>query len=87
MNLQFLCFSAVLALKTFENHLKIGPGGAPGGPGGGPGGLAAAPGAPVLVSVWFMSNFQKSLKWLVLALPKSYSIFNKTVRCTEEFSI
>ena len=36
---------------------------------------------------WFISNFQKTLKCLVLALPKSYSIFNKTVRCTEEFSI
>ena len=33
------------------------------------------------------SNSQKTLKWLILALPKSYSIFTKTVRCTKEFSI
>ena len=40
-----------------------------------------------VLSAWFLSNFQKTLKWLVLALPKSYSIFNKTVWCTEEFRI
>ena len=40
-----------------------------------------------LLSAWFISNFRTTLKWLVLALPKSYSIFNKTVRCTEEFYI
>ena len=39
------------------------------------------------IAAWFISNFQKTLKWLVLALPKSYSIFNKTVRCTKEFCV
>ena len=39
------------------------------------------------LSAWFIRNFQKTLKWPTLALPKSYNIFNKTVRCTEEFRI
>ena len=42
---------------------------------------------PELLSAWFIRNFQKTLKRLVLALPKSCSIFNKAVRCTEEFRI
>ena len=42
---------------------------------------------PELLSAWFIRNFQKTLKWPVLALPKSYSIFKKTVRCPEEFYI
>ena len=36
-------------------------------------------------SGWFISNFQKTLKRLVLALPKSYSIFNKTVSFLVKF--
>ena len=40
-----------------------------------------------LLSAWFISNLQKTLKCLLLALLKSYSSFNQTVWCTEEFSV
>ena len=36
---------------------------------------------------WFISSFQRTLKWPVLGLPKSYSIFNKTVSFLVEFCV
>ena len=59
---KIVSFSAVLILKTHQNHPQRGPGGAPGGPGGGPGG---APGAPVLVPELLMLVFL-SFHWLSL---------------------